>query len=78
MKQVLWNKPIYDEFIRLTILTDTQKKVIDLHVKGKTLTQIAMEINLSESSVQRTIKDLKIIYDSVQPYSDILPIRKTK
>lgn len=77
MKEVDWNAPIYEEFLRLTYLTDFQRKVMDKHViERKTNYQIAMELTASESSVQRAIKECKKMYDSVKPYSDILPERK--
>lgn len=76
MKQVPWNKIIYDEYIRLTFMTDFQREVMDCHVaKRMSNTQIAMKLNASESAVNRALRECKDMYDDVQPYSDILPVR---
>lgn len=76
MKQVQWTVPIYEEYLRLTLLSDFQKQVMDLHVRRYTDYQIAMQLNTSESAVQRAIRECKKMYDAVQPYSSILPVRK--
>ena len=76
MKQVSWNLPIYLEFQRLAFLSDFQTKVMDRHVRGCSDTQIAIELNCSQSTVERAIRQCKKKYDEVQPYSPLLPKRK--
>jgi len=53
---------------------------MDRHViKRMSDIQIAMDLNCSESSVQKAIRECKRMYDDVQPYSNILqPRRKLK
>lgn len=75
MKQVRWNKIIYDEFIRLTTMTDFQRAVMDMHVKRESNVAIALALHCSESSVNNAIRQCKDMYDDVQPHSDILPKR---
>ena len=78
-KQVNWNVIIYQEYLRLTYLSEFQKEVMDRHVtKRMTDYQIAMDLHASESAVARAIHECKKMYDDVQPYSDILPIRRRK
>lgn len=76
MKQVEWNKLLYEEFKSLAFLSDFQLQVMDLHVRRVSDVEISMKLHCSESSVQRAIRECKDKYDAVQPYSDILPVRK--
>lgn len=76
-KQVPWCKPIVDEFIRLGCLTDDERKIILTRVEGWSITKQAMEFGLSVSTVNRMVARLKQKYDNCQPYSEILPPRKT-
>lgn len=41
-----------------------------------TITQQADALNVSPETVRDMVRDLKDRYDAVQPYSDILPVRK--
>lgn len=75
--QVAWNKIIYEEFLDLTYLSKFQRDVMDRHVIYKmTDLQIALDLHASESTVQKAIRECKLMYDDVQPYSKILPPRK--
>ena len=76
MRQVLWSKIILEEFIELAALTPEEEQIIRTRVAGWPITKQAMVFGMSESTVNRIIKRLKIKYDGVQPYSAILPPRK--
>ena len=78
MKDIVWNKIILDEFIKLAILTETEEKILRTRIAGWSRAKQAMEFNMSISTVDCLIKMINQKYDMVQPYSDILPKRKKK
>lgn len=78
MKDIIWNKVILDEFIRLAILTETEEKILRTRIAGWSRAKQSMEFNMSESTVDCLIKLIRQKYDMVQPYSDVLPKRKKK
>lgn len=75
-KQVAWNKPIYEEFCRLAVLNEEEKQILETRMKNWTITKQSMEFHMSRSKIDKIIARLKVKYDNVQPYSDILPKRK--
>lgn len=74
--QVPWTKVFLEEFIRLGALSDDEEKIMRTRVKGWSRTRQSMEFGMSLATVDRIIRRLKVKYDKVQPYSDILPPRK--
>lgn len=77
MKQVPWNRRIYDEFLKIAILTDFEKEVFRTRILcGMTITQQSYYLHCSKSSIDRAIRKIKEKYDEVQPFSDILPKRR--
>lgn len=78
MKDIIWNKIILDEFIRLAILTETEEKILRSRIAGWSRVKQAMEYNMSVSTVDCIIKMINQKYDMVQPHSNILPERKKK
>lgn len=76
-KEVSWNRIIYDEFVRFALLTDFEKEVLKTRLQNKTIIEQSLLLHCSKSTIDRTIKKLKKKYDEVQPYSDILPKRRT-
>lgn len=76
MKDILWNKIILDEFIRLALLTDLEEQILRTQIKGWCRTKQSMEFNISIETVDRVLKSIRKKYDSVQPHSEILPLRK--
>lgn len=77
MKQVIWTKKVLEDFIELAMLTEEEAFIMRSRVKGMTVTQQAMELNKSESSVHRMINQLKKKYDAVQAeHPDRFPPRK--
>lgn len=75
-KQVLWNKIVLEEFIRLASLTKEEEMIMRTRLAGWTRTRQSMELGMSMATLDRAIKRLKIKYDNVQKYSVILPPRK--
>lgn len=75
-KQVPWNKIILETFISLAVLTDEEEKILRTRVMGWTITKQAMTFGMSTAAVNRIIRRLKAKYDSVQPYSPLLPPRR--
>jgi hypothetical protein len=78
MKDIIWNKIILDEFIRLALLTETEERVLRTRIAGWSRVKQSMELNMSVSAVDSIIRMIGIKYDMVQPYSTILPVRKKK
>lgn len=76
MKQVLWNRPLLEEFSRLAMLSEEEYMIMEGRLKGETITYMSMKYSMSESKINKMIARLKAKYDSVQPFSDILPPRK--
>ena len=66
MKQVLWTKKLVDTFIKEGMLTEEEKEVLLLRVKGYTIAEQAELLNVSESKVNRITRRLKIKYDALQ------------
>lgn len=75
-KQVNWNKPIYDEFVMLAQLNEDEQDILRTRMQNWTITKQSMEFGMSKSKIDRIIARLKVKYDAVQPYSNILPKRK--
>lgn len=76
-KQVPWNKIILEEFINIASLTKEEEEVMRTRVAGWTIVEQSMRLGMSVSKVNFIIKRLKSKYDAVQPYSPILPPRKS-
>lgn len=51
--------PECEKFRALCNFTDEEMQVFDLRVKGKSIVEIQLSLNLSESTVNRRIKDIK-------------------
>lgn len=75
MNDILWTKPILEEFKALALLTDFEYKVLQTKIAGWSRTKQSIEFNCSLSTIDRTIKELRNKYDSVCKYSSILPKR---
>ena len=75
-KQVAWNAIVLGEFVKLGGLNDFETQLMYDRMRGMTRTEMSMSYNCSLSTIDRTIKKLKKIYDDVQPHSDILKPRK--
>lgn len=74
--QILWNKPIVEEFISLASLSREEEMILKTRIQGMTRIQQSMEFGMSVATVDRIIHRLKIKYDNVQQFSDLLPERQ--
>lgn len=75
-KQIIWTKQIVEAFISEAYLNERQAFIIRTRAKGYSIARQAEELNLSVDQVNKDIAKLKKIYDSIQPSSEILPVRK--
>lgn len=78
MKDILWNKIILDEFIRLAVPTEFEVQIIRSRMAEQSRVQQSFEYSRSLPRVDAAIKSIRQKYDAVQPYSAILPPRKKK
>lgn len=77
MKQVNWNKNLTELFIDMAMLNEEEQYILTSRIKGTTVTQQAMQLNKSEVTVHRMIKNMKIKYDNIQKeFPELFPIRK--
>ena len=76
MKTVLWTKKIIETFIKEGMLTEEEKEVLLLRVKGYTIAETSELMNISDSKVNRIVRRLKIKYDNLQGTIKELPKRK--
>lgn len=75
-KQVGWNKYIVEAFVSDAMLTKDEEMILRTRVAGWTITEQAIKLGMSESTVNRIIKRLKHKYDDVQKFNPLLPPRK--
>lgn len=64
MIKELSNKIIFEDFKNKTILTEDEEKVLLMLVKKYSIIKISQEINVSDRTVERIIKTLKIKYNN--------------
>lgn len=69
---VSWSVPVHDEFVRLTYLTDDEKKILESWCRGESVISQSINYNMSESTVKKLRKSIMSKYQKVMPYSDIL------
>lgn len=76
-KQVLWTDKLTEEFIQKAALSEDEAYVMRTRARGYTVTQQAMALSKSESTIARMIAKLKEKYDAVQKeYPETFPPRK--
>lgn len=75
-KQIIWTKQIVEAFISEAYLNERQAFIIRTRAKGYTIAKQAEALSISVDQVNKDIAKLKKIYDSIQPNSKILPVRK--
>lgn len=75
--QVLWTDKLTEEFIKKAALSEDEAFIMRTRARGYTVTQQAMSLNKSESTVHRMIATIKKKYDAVQKeFPDDFPVRK--
>ena len=62
MAKELSNRIIYDDFINKTILTEDEKKILDMILLKYSIVKISQEICMSERNVSRIIREIKDKY----------------
>lgn len=75
-KQVKWNKYIVEAFISDAMLTKEEEMILRTRVAGWTRTEQARKLNISLSTLDRIISELKEKYDAVEKYNPLLPPRR--
>ena len=76
MKGIVWTKAIFDEFVRVAMLSEEEVAVVEASIKGWSIVKISMELCMSERKVKTILHRCRIKYDTAQKESDILPVRK--
>lgn len=49
----------YDKIKEELMLNDELSKILEMRIKGYSITKMSIELNMSESSINRRIKELK-------------------
>lgn len=75
-KEVPWTKIFLDEFADKAGLNEEEINIVRTRMLGWTRVKQSREFHMSLATIDRMIRRLKVKYDQVQPYSDILPPRK--
>lgn len=73
MRKVPWNRVIYNEFVSLSYLTPEEEKILQTRIAGWSQIKQCQDCNMSLATLNRKLKRIREKYDSVQPYSTILP-----
>lgn len=73
--QVIWTKKRLDTFVENASLSEFEERVIRTRAKGWSIVQQSIELNVSVSTINKTIKKLKEKYDIVAD-GEKLPYRK--
>lgn len=64
-------------FIEKAMLSDDETYILESRVKGTTVTQQALHLHKSESTIHRMVLKIRDKYDIIQKeYPDRLPIRR--
>lgn len=54
-----FTKDEFDEIVKKAMLNEELTKIFEMKIKGYSITKIAMEMGMSESTVNRRVKQLK-------------------
>lgn len=75
--EVVWTRRKYDLMCNEGMLSEEDAKILDLHIRRKSLQEIALELHYTDvDPINDAINRLKIIYDELQKeYPDILSPR---
>ena len=64
MLKELSNKMIYSDFINKTMLTDDELNILKRLLKRESIIKISQELNMSDRTVSRIIKNIKDKYEN--------------
>lgn len=77
--QVKWNNEIFNNYIKYGFLTEREQQIMKLRLEGKSVIEISLKLNVSESTINRDIKICKLKYDNcVKQYPNIFDKREYK
>ena len=74
--EVPWSKLILETFVEEAMLTKEEEWVLRTRIAGWPRSKQAQELNMSLSTIDRTIKRLKEKYDRVEKANPLLPPRR--
>ena len=74
--QVDWNKELYDKFVERAMLNKEEQFIMKNRILGMYVSEMAIELGTSESTIHRKVSELKAKYDKVQKLYDDMPVRK--
>lgn len=74
---VTWTKTTLQRFIDEAMLNEDEIFIMENRVKGKPISWMASELNMSESNVHKMISKIKKKYDNVQAKDQLLPPRRS-
>lgn len=72
MNDIAWDKIKLEEFKSLALLTEFEILVLESRIKGWSRTKQSIEFNCSLSTIDRTMKQIRMKYDNVCNYSNVL------
>lgn len=76
-KQIPWTKTVLNNFEEMAMLSEAECYVLESRCKGATVTEQALYLHKSESTVHRMISSMKKKYDRVQKENpDMFPKRR--
>lgn len=64
--KVPWTKTMLEKFIEEALLTEEEERILRTRVAGWSIIKQSIELNISESTVSRTVKNLKQKYITLQ------------
>lgn len=73
MNDLLFNSRLLGAMNEHACLTEDEKIVLNDWAKGKSIANTSMMHHMSESTVSRIRKRLRMKYDSIQGYADLPP-----
>lgn len=86
MKQLCWSKIILETFLEESGINDRIKLgddkarilegIMRTRVAGWSIVKQAEEFHVSVDTINKYIRELKVLYDETQKFSIVLPVRK--
>ena len=73
---VNWNEDLYMLFISKMMLSRLEREVLRCRIMEYTVTEISDELGVSKSTVDRTVRKLRLKYDRLREMDETLPPRR--
>lgn len=77
-RDVDWTDDIYRAFVTEAMLSDADAELLRQTIKGDTIQHMALQEHMGTATVSRRIRWMRDKYDTIQPQSKILPIRRAQ